>query len=138
MTWQESLRQLDVRLANGDISANEYRRTRDEILAEASSNSAADSKQDLWVPVQTTDAATANATEAATEAATDAATVDTTANAGADSQQDAGETTIVVKRNQVEEDTQDRACPACGRTRTRWHPSRGTRSSPRRRRRRAA
>lgn len=37
MTWQDSLRQLDARLANGEIGAAEYRKTRDEILAEASS-----------------------------------------------------------------------------------------------------
>jgi hypothetical protein len=39
MTWQDSLRQLDARLAKGEIGAAEYRRTRDEILAEASSSS---------------------------------------------------------------------------------------------------
>jgi hypothetical protein len=48
MTWQENLRQLDVRLANGDISANEYRKTRDEILAEASSNSAKEPGPEPW------------------------------------------------------------------------------------------
>jgi hypothetical protein len=41
MTWQDSLRQLDARLANGEIGAAEYRRTRDEILAEASSGTQA-------------------------------------------------------------------------------------------------
>jgi hypothetical protein len=41
MTWQDSLRQLDARLANGEIGAAEYRKTRDEILAEASSGSQA-------------------------------------------------------------------------------------------------
>ncbi len=39
MTWQENLRELDARLANGEIGAAEYRKTRDEILAEASSAS---------------------------------------------------------------------------------------------------
>lgn len=39
MTWQDSLRQLDARLAAGEIGAAEYRKTRDEILAEASSGS---------------------------------------------------------------------------------------------------
>ncbi|MFI7674796.1 SHOCT domain-containing protein [Actinophytocola sp. NPDC049390] len=39
MTWQENLRALDARLANGEIGAAEYRKTRDEILAEASSAS---------------------------------------------------------------------------------------------------
>jgi hypothetical protein len=39
MTWQDNLRQLDARLAKGELSAAEYRRTRDEILAEASSSS---------------------------------------------------------------------------------------------------
>ena len=94
MTWQESLRQLDLRLANGDISANEYRRTRDEILAEASSNSAADAKQDPWVAVPATGGATENGSENGSE------------NAEAEAQQDPGETTIVVKTDQVEEDTQ--------------------------------
>jgi hypothetical protein len=39
MTWQESLRKLDNRLAKGEIGAAEYRKVRDEILAEASSGS---------------------------------------------------------------------------------------------------
>lgn len=37
MTWQEELRQLDSALAAGELSANEYRKRRDEILAAASS-----------------------------------------------------------------------------------------------------
>lgn len=37
MTWQEELRQLDAALANGEVSAGDYRRRRDEILATASS-----------------------------------------------------------------------------------------------------
>jgi hypothetical protein len=37
MTWQEELRQLDSALAGGELSANEYRKRRDEILATASS-----------------------------------------------------------------------------------------------------
>ena len=52
MTWQEDLRQLDARLANGDIGAADYRRTRDEILAEASSGNQANGtespKDGLW------------------------------------------------------------------------------------------
>lgn len=52
MTWQEDLRQLDARLANGDIGAADYRRTRDEILAEASSGNQANGtespKEGLW------------------------------------------------------------------------------------------
>lgn len=39
MNWQDSLRQLDSRLAKGEIGAAEYRKSRDEILAEASSGS---------------------------------------------------------------------------------------------------
>jgi hypothetical protein len=39
MNWQDSLRQLDTRLAKGEIGAAEYRKSRDEILAEASSGS---------------------------------------------------------------------------------------------------
>lgn len=55
MTWQESLRQLDARLAKGEIGAAEYRRTRDEILAEASSGSPTpgrQSREDLWAAAQ--------------------------------------------------------------------------------------
>lgn len=37
MTWQEELRELDSALAGGDLSASDYRRRRDEILAAASS-----------------------------------------------------------------------------------------------------
>ncbi|HEX6359832.1 hypothetical protein [Actinophytocola sp.] len=37
MTWQEELRQLDSALAGGELSANDYRKRRDEILAAASS-----------------------------------------------------------------------------------------------------
>lgn len=52
MTWQEDLRQLDARLAAGDIGAADYRRTRDEILAEASSGNQANGtespKEGLW------------------------------------------------------------------------------------------
>lgn len=39
MDWQKDLRQLDQRLAGGSVSATEYRKLRDEILAEASSGS---------------------------------------------------------------------------------------------------
>ncbi|GDY31155.1 SHOCT domain-containing protein [Gandjariella thermophila] len=35
MTWQDQLRQLDQELAAGKISADDYRRRRDELLAEA-------------------------------------------------------------------------------------------------------
>lgn len=94
MTWQENLRQLDMRLANGDISANEYRRTRDEILAEASSSSSLDSKQDIWVPVQPAENATKDTGK------------DTGKDTAESAEADAGETTIVVKTGQVEEDTQ--------------------------------
>lgn len=50
MTWQESLRKLDGRLAKGEIGAAEYRKARDEILAEASSgaNAAKERGDDLW------------------------------------------------------------------------------------------
>lgn len=36
MDWQDELRQLDKQLSEGEISAQEYRRMRDELLAEAS------------------------------------------------------------------------------------------------------
>lgn len=55
MTWQESLRQLDARLAKGEIGAAEYRKSRDEILAEASSGSPAPgrgSRDDLWAAAE--------------------------------------------------------------------------------------
>jgi hypothetical protein len=78
MTWQESLRQLDARLANGEISANEYRKSRDEILAEASSGSSPQPPEDLWV---STPPPVAEENDAAS-----------------------GETTIVVKMNQADEE----------------------------------
>ncbi len=37
MNWQDELRELDSALAGGELSANEYRKRRDEILAAASS-----------------------------------------------------------------------------------------------------
>jgi hypothetical protein len=85
MTWQESLRQLDARLAKGEIGAAEYRKARDEILAEASSGSQASNRQsreNLWATAQ----AQAKAQAAKDEAA------------------NAAETTLVVKLNQPEED----------------------------------
>src|ERR1700743_1596341 len=36
MSWQEDLHQLDTALAGGQISADDYRRRRDELLAKAS------------------------------------------------------------------------------------------------------
>src|SRR6266567_4392063 len=39
MSWQEDLQQLDAALAGGQISADEYRRHRDEVLAKASGSS---------------------------------------------------------------------------------------------------
>ncbi|GAB3438385.1 SHOCT domain-containing protein [Actinophytocola sediminis] len=56
MTWQESLRQLDARLAKGEIGAAEYRKSRDQILAEASSGAPAPGRQsrdDLWAAAET-------------------------------------------------------------------------------------
>lgn len=53
MTWQDSLRQLDARLANGEIGAADYRKARDEILAEASSGNQSvggeTPKAELWM-----------------------------------------------------------------------------------------
>jgi hypothetical protein len=40
MSWQEDLQQLDAALAGGQISADDYRRRRDEVLAQASGGSA--------------------------------------------------------------------------------------------------
>lgn len=66
MTWQESLRQLDARLANGEIGAADYRKERDEILAEASSGAGgATPKTDLWTstnPVRVVPAPAPNGT----------------------------------------------------------------------------
>src|ERR1700741_5449881 len=36
MDWQDELRRLDKKLSEGEISAQDYRRMRDELLAEAS------------------------------------------------------------------------------------------------------
>lgn len=82
MTWQDSLRQLDARLAKGEIGAAEYRKTRDEILAEASSGAANQGRPpqpDLW---------------AAGQANAQSPDEDTTS----------AETTLVVKVDQPEED----------------------------------
>jgi hypothetical protein len=88
MTWQESLRQLDARLAQGEISANEYRKSRDEILAEASSGSAPQPLEDLWASASPKVAEEADAVSA--------------------------ETTIVVEMNQTqtEEDEPTQVVPA--------------------------
>lgn len=43
MSWQEDLRQLDTALAGGQISADDYRRRRDELLAAASGQGTGDS-----------------------------------------------------------------------------------------------
>lgn len=58
MDWQDSLRRLDARLAKGEISTTEYRKTRDEILAEASSGvhpkpAAKPDQQDVPFPATT-------------------------------------------------------------------------------------
>lgn len=44
MTWQDELRALDANLAAGNISAEEYRRTRDEVLAKSAMAPAAPSQ----------------------------------------------------------------------------------------------
>ncbi|TCP57181.1 hypothetical protein EV191_1011134 [Tamaricihabitans halophyticus] len=41
MSWQEQLRQLDTELAHGRISADDHRKQRDELLAEASASAPA-------------------------------------------------------------------------------------------------
>jgi hypothetical protein len=41
MSWQEDLQQLDTALAGGQISADDYRRRRDEVLAKASGGQSA-------------------------------------------------------------------------------------------------
>jgi hypothetical protein len=46
MDWQDELRQLDKQLSEGEISAQEYRRKRDELLAEASAP--AQGRGSLW------------------------------------------------------------------------------------------
>jgi hypothetical protein len=45
MSWQDDLRQLDSSLAEGRISAEDYRRRRDEVLSSASGSDAAPSGQ---------------------------------------------------------------------------------------------
>ncbi|ONI82087.1 hypothetical protein ALI22I_38680 [Saccharothrix sp. ALI-22-I] len=45
MTWQEQLQQLDAALAAGKISAEDYRRQRDELLSNAQSGGAAQAPQ---------------------------------------------------------------------------------------------
>jgi hypothetical protein len=44
MSWQERLRELGERLAAGEISTNDYRKTSEEILAEADAEAAADTQ----------------------------------------------------------------------------------------------
>lgn len=46
MDWQDELRRLDKQLSEGEISAQEYRRMRDELLAEASAP--AQGRGSLW------------------------------------------------------------------------------------------
>jgi hypothetical protein len=45
MSWQEDLQQLDTALAGGQISADDYRRRRDEVLAKASGGAPAQGGQ---------------------------------------------------------------------------------------------
>ncbi len=88
MTWQESLRQLDARLANGEIGAADYRRTRDEILAEASSGNQANGqesgKDGLWTATNPS-----AQPDTADEKTTDIAP---------------GETTVVVRQDELEDE----------------------------------
>jgi hypothetical protein len=46
MDWQDELRRLDKQLSEGEISAQEYRRKRDELLAEASAP--AQGRSSMW------------------------------------------------------------------------------------------
>lgn len=94
MTWQESLRQLDARLAKGEISANEYRKNRDEILAEASSGSVPQQLEDLWAPAPAPAKAAAETKAAESNEA------------------NPGETTIVVEVNQTSEEEETQVVPA--------------------------
>lgn len=50
MDWQDELRRLDKQLSEGEISAQEYRRMRDELLAEASAP--AQGRGSLWSTAQ--------------------------------------------------------------------------------------
>ncbi|OLF06332.1 hypothetical protein BLA60_32360 [Actinophytocola xinjiangensis] len=82
MTWQDSLRQLDARLAKGEIGAAEYRKARDEILAEASSgspNPGRGAREDLWAAANpATNGASGTAAADTAAAADDASAAETT------------------------------------------------------------
>lgn len=58
MSWQERLRDLGERLAAGEISTNDYRRTSEEILAEADAEAAADTQPAETPPAETPPAET--------------------------------------------------------------------------------
>ncbi|MGH3621360.1 MAG: SHOCT domain-containing protein, partial [Sciscionella sp.] len=45
MTWQDELIELETKLASGDLSAEEYRRARDELLAQSQSAHPAPAEQ---------------------------------------------------------------------------------------------
>jgi hypothetical protein len=76
MTWQEELRQLDAALANGEVSAGDYRRRRDEILAAASSaQSPAPSLADAAAQAQAPAGFDANAVDNTTELADQTQTI---------------------------------------------------------------
>ncbi|GAB2828136.1 flagellar basal body-associated FliL family protein [Lentzea nigeriaca] len=50
MTWQEELQKLDLELASGRISADDYRRRRDEVLAGSASAPAPQQQQGPFAP----------------------------------------------------------------------------------------
>jgi hypothetical protein len=50
--WQDDLRELDAKLATGSVSADDYRRARDELLRKAQSGGAADQPPSGPLPVQ--------------------------------------------------------------------------------------
>ena len=50
MSWQERLRDLGERLASGEITTDDYRKTSEEILAEADAEAAAETQ-----PAENTD-----------------------------------------------------------------------------------
>jgi len=107
MTWQDSLRQLDARLAKGEIGAAEYRKARDEILAEASSGSPTPGRgvgQDLWAaaaqPNADDDASAAETTLVVkVDAAAQAAGAEQEANTSVVTKEE--ETTQVVSADQI-------------------------------------
>ncbi|MCT2586584.1 SHOCT domain-containing protein [Actinophytocola sp. S1-96] len=110
MTWQESLRQLDARLARGEIGAAEYRKSRDEILAEASSGSVARQPEDMWAPAKP--AAEPPAPAEPAEPAGDAASAETTLVVKVDSNDTTDETTQVVDANTITPQPAQPAQPA--------------------------